>query len=98
MRNENNNKTTSQKETTMNAIKVTSAEGIIRRRVNRFWIDRALEMFRHMTESHLTITTISNLKIATGWPDLGCISFTRDADGKRIKLLLNRGKFIASAV
>ena len=72
------------------------AEQRIKDRVDRFWQDRALEMFRDLTTGGFT--TVSDLRIAKGWPWRGSIRFTRDADGVRFTLYLKNARWIGKRV
>jgi hypothetical protein len=75
----------------------TKAEAVISREVDRPFLDRALEMFRHVTDGD---TTISNLRVPKDWPLGGVISFTRDADGRPVTMGLDKktSKWFARAV
>lgn len=83
----------------MASMNVRDAEAIIARKVDRFWVDRALEMLHHLTISNTVITTVSKLRVAGDWPLRGSITFTRDHDGRRCRMWLNRKskKFKAEA-
>lgn len=69
------------------SITVTQAESVIYRKVNRFMAGRALEMFRHLTDSR---TTVSGLYVPKDWPMHRGITFRRDADGKDVVLYLDK--------
>jgi hypothetical protein len=43
-------------------------------------------LFYRMTEHKDVCTTVSNLRISKDYPWKGSVSFTRDADGKRVKI------------
>lgn len=75
----------------------TQAIQVITSKVDRFWTDRALEMFRHLTVSNSMITTISKLRVAGDWPRRGSITFVRDADGRKCRMWLAGSKFKAIA-
>ena len=66
----------------------SEAEARIMKSVPRFFQDRALDMFRDMAVCNTQVTTVSSLRIAKDWPLRGSISFTRDADGRRVRLWL----------
>lgn len=72
---------------------IAEAETKICNKVSRFWTDRALEMFRHLTISHTAHTTVSDLRVGKGWPATGTIHFTRDQDGARFALYMDGRQF-----
>ena len=51
-------------------------------------------MFRALTTSNTTPTTISGLRVDATWPARGTIAFTRDVDAKRVTLRLRGNRFI----
>ena len=75
---------------------IAEAETKISKKVSRFWIDRALEIFQHMTMSNTIHTTVSRLRISADWPVKGKITFTRDTDGARIQIYMNKRGFQAN--
>jgi hypothetical protein len=74
-------------------MRTSDAEAVIMAKVERFWQDRAIDMFREMTRSNKATTTVSGLRIAKGWPARGSITFTRDADAKKVRLYLTKKGF-----
>jgi hypothetical protein len=80
-------------------MKLSEAEKIISGSVDKYMAPRALEMFAHMTSGSSQATSISKLKVPTGWPLAGNITFFRDADSKKIAIGYNKKtkKFMASA-
>jgi hypothetical protein len=70
---------------------------IIRNKLSyKFWIDRAVEMLRSVIYSNTCPNqNISRLRVSPDWPVVGTISFTREADGKKIVMRLNKNKFVA---
>jgi hypothetical protein len=75
------------------------AERVITDRIAvKYWWARALDMFREMTFSNTTPTTVSGLRVDPRWPlDGAKICFTRDADGKRVSMQMRGKKFLARA-
>ena len=61
---------------------------------HKVFVDRAFEMILHSVSPRPGhVGTLSDLKANKDWPVKGSISYTRDGDGKKIKLILRGKKF-----
>ena len=75
--------------------KSAAEQAIADRIADKFWVGRALDVFRTMTEGP-TYTTVSGLRIDPRWPICGAkIAFTRDSDGGRVTIQMRGKKFVA---
>ena len=73
----------------------SAAEEQIRVKTGRFcqWV---LDAFRDMTTGGVP-TTVSKLRFSAKWPVSGALRFTRDADGKEVKIWHENHKVFARA-
>lgn len=76
-------------------MRLMDAEGLILKRVERFWAERAIDMVRHacgMYDCQRQTMSLEDLRVSKGWPTRGSIKFTRE-DGVRVTCALRGGKW-----
>jgi len=69
-------------------------EDQITAKVDRFWQDRALDMFRTLTSRNGDVPAYGdNMRISANWPQRGSISFDLHPEEHRVYLRMNKKGF-----
>ena len=69
-----------------------------RKGVSKCWLDRAMESIRSLCVGQNCCSGYSEVRVDSGWPLVGRLTFRRDADGRRFGLRLRGNKWIAKEV